>query len=54
MLWVVATSKGLVVGNLSYLNEEDIGVDCSLTVGGVTIPQELSDIKDYGRAQVSS
>ena len=39
MLGVVATSKGLVVGDLSYLNNEDIMVDCSLTVGGDTIPQ---------------
>ena len=46
MLGVVATSKGLVVGNLSYLNGEDIWVDCSLTVGGVTIPQDVSDIRD--------
>ena len=28
------------------LNEEDIWVDCSLTVGGVTIPQDVSDIRD--------
>ena len=34
MLGVVATSKGLVVGDLSYLNDEDIWVDCSLTGKG--------------------
>ena len=46
MLGVVATSKGLVVGDLSYLNNEDIMVDCSLTVGGDTIPQDVSDLRD--------
>ena len=45
MLGVVATSKGLVVGDLSYLNNEDIMVDCSLTVGGDTIPQDVSDLR---------
>ena len=45
MLGVVATSKGLVVGDLSYLNNEDIMVDCSLTVGGDTIPQDVLDLR---------
>ena len=28
------------------MNKEEIWVDCSLTVGGVTIPQDVSDIRD--------
>ena len=45
-LGVVATSKGLVVGDLSYLNSEGIMVDCSLTVGGDSIPQDVPELRD--------
>ena len=46
LLGVVATSKGLVVGDLSYLNSEGIMVDCSLTVGGDSIPQDVPELRD--------
>ena len=38
-LGVVATSKGLVVGNICYVNSEGVRVDCRLAAGGETIPQ---------------
>ena len=46
VLGVVATSKGLVVGDFSYLNTEGIMVDCSLTVGGDSIPQDVPELRD--------
>ena len=42
MLGVVATSKGLVVGNLERRGH----LGRLPTVGGVTIPQDVSDIRD--------
>ena len=41
---VMATSKGLVVGDLKYTNVEGVTVDCNLAVGGDTIPQDVSSI----------
>ena len=46
LLGVVATSKGLVVGDLSYVNNEDVLVDCSLAVGGDSVPQDVMDMRD--------
>ena len=43
-LGVMATSKGLVVGDLKYTNVEGVTVDCNLAVGGDTIPQDVSSI----------
>ena len=43
-LGVVATSKGLVVGDLSFLNSEEITVDCNLAVGGLNIPQDVPEL----------
>ena len=42
----MATSKGLVVGDLVYTNSEDVVVDCRLAVGGETIPQDVAGITD--------
>lgn len=44
VLGVMATSKGLIVGDLKYTNEEEVTVDCNLAVGGDTIPQDVSSI----------
>ena len=44
MLGVMATSKGLVVGDLIYTNTEGVIVDCNLAVGGDTIPQDVTSI----------
>ena len=46
MLGVMATSKGLVVGDLTYTNTEGVRVDCGLAVGGDTIPQGVTSITD--------
>ena len=46
MLGVMATSKGLVVGDLTYTNTEGVTVDCGLAVGGDTIPQDVTSITD--------
>ena len=46
VLGVVATSKGLVVGDLRYTNSEDVIVDCSLAVGGDSVPQDVMEMKD--------
>lgn len=46
LLGVVATSKGLVVGDLSYVNNEDVMVDCRLAVGGDSVPQDVMEMKD--------
>ena len=43
-LGVMATSKGLVVGDLKYTNVEGVTVDCNLAVGGDTIPQDVSSM----------
>ena len=34
----------MVAGNLSYINEDDIAVDCRLATGGETIPSNIEDI----------
>ena len=44
LLGVLATSKGLVVGDLLYVNSEDVIVDCSLAVGGETVPQDVAGL----------
>jgi len=44
VLGVMATSKGLVVGDLKYTNVEGVTVDCNLAVGGDSIPQDVSSI----------
>eukprot|EP00092_Neocalanus_flemingeri_P018537 GFUD01020073.1.p1 GENE.GFUD01020073.1~~GFUD01020073.1.p1 ORF type:complete len:386 (-),score=150.16 GFUD01020073.1:180-1337(-) len=46
LLGVVATSKGLVVGDLLYTNSEDVVVDCSLAVGGDSVPQDVMEMRD--------
>jgi meiotic recombination protein SPO11 len=46
LLGVVATSKGLVVGDLCYINSEDVLVDCSLAVGGDSVPQDVVEMRD--------
>jgi len=46
LLGVVATSKGLVVGDLRYTNSEDVMVDCSLAVGGDSVPQDVVEMKN--------
>jgi len=54
-LWlgVMATSKGLVVGDLCYTNSEDVIVDCNLAVGGDSIPQDVTEITDiHSQAQL--
>ena len=43
-LGVVATSKGLVVGNFQFTNEDGVIVDCSLALGGESIPQNIPDL----------
>jgi len=45
-LGVVATSKGLVVGNIKWTNEAGVNVDCSLAVAGETIPQDVPELFD--------
>ena len=44
VLGVVASSKGLVVGQLSFTNTEGVRVDCSLAAGGHTVPQDVTTI----------
>ena len=46
ILGVMATSKGLVVGDLRYTNSEGVVVDCSLAVGGDAIPQDVTSLSD--------
>ena len=46
LLGVMATSKGLVVGDFRSANCEDVLVDCSLAVGGDSIPQDVVDMRD--------
>lgn len=46
LLGVMATSKGLVVGDFRYVNNEDVLVDCSLAVGGDSIPQDIMEMRD--------
>jgi meiotic recombination protein SPO11 len=46
LLGVVATSKGLVVGDLRYVNSEDVLVDCSLAVGGDSVPQDVVEMRN--------
>ena len=46
LLGVVATSKGLVVGDLLYTNSEDVIVNCSLAVGGDSVPQDVVEMRD--------
>ena len=48
LLGVVATSKGLVVGDLSYINNEDVLVDCNLAVGGDSVPQDVMEMRNIG------
>ena len=43
-LGIMATSKGLVVGDLKYTNTEGVIVDCNLAVGGDSIPQDVTGI----------
>ena len=45
---MVATSKGLVVGDLSFVNSEGVNVDCRLAAGGETIPQVKRSVTRYG------
>jgi len=44
-LGVMATSKGLVVGDLAYTNSEGVTVDLRLAVGGDTIPQDVPEVE---------
>ena len=44
LLGIVATSKGLVVGDLKYINSEGVIVDCSLAAGGDSVPQTVLDL----------
>jgi len=46
LLGVTATSKGLVVGDLRYVNNEDVLVDCNLAAGGDSIPQDMHEIRN--------
>ena len=46
VLGIVATSKGLVVGDLIYTNSEGVIVDCRLAVGGDSIPQDIVETTD--------
>ena len=46
LLWVMATSKGLVVGHLTYLTTEGVTVDCRLAAGGDSIPQDVSELPE--------
>jgi len=53
LLGIVATSKGLVVGDLKYINSEDVLVDCNLAAGGDTVPQDVTEINQIeSNAQV--
>lgn len=47
-LGVMATSKGLVVGHLTYINSEGVTVDLRLAVGGDTIPQDVPEVELLG------
>ena len=46
LLGVVATSKGLVVGDLIYVNSEEVTVDCSLAAGGDSIPPDVARLTE--------
>ena len=38
--------QGLIAGSLQYRNEDEINVDCSCSVGGELIPQNVEKIFD--------
>ena len=43
---VVATSKGLVAGDLTYTDTSGVVVDCSLATEGQPIPADIMDCTD--------
>ena len=46
-LHVLATSKGLVAGNLSFTNEEGVEVDCRLATEGESIPSNVEGLHNF-------
>ena len=45
-LRILATSKGLIAGNLTYTNSYGIEIDCSASIHGEQIPNEVDDMFD--------
>jgi len=46
-LHIMATSKGLIAGNLSYLNEDGVEVDCRLASGGEIVPSNINCLTNF-------
>ena len=45
-LRILATSKGLIAGDLTYTNSYGIQIDCSAAIYGEQIPNEVDDMFD--------
>lgn len=43
-LHVLATTKGLVAGNLSFINEDGFEVDCRMATGGENVPTNVESM----------
>merc|ERR1719273_1992494 len=46
-LHIMATSKGLIAGNLSFVNEDEVEVDCRLATGGEMVPCNIGALRNF-------